>query len=159
MEKCNRHLFNFVSQALIGCTAHLLSNKISQKKEDYDKFGCLIAYNSFIKYFNKKLKKSIKTLRHKHPQAKIIYFDFYNDVKRLYQEPQQYGVWINYFLSWFTLIYSCQIYLLPCTNFISVLLLIRLRFWKHVVEEVDHTILMIIYVDGRIQQFALILWN
>jgi len=52
----------------------------------------LIAYNSFIKYFNEQLKKSIETLRQKHPQAKIVYFDYYNNAKHLYEAPQQYGV-------------------------------------------------------------------
>jgi len=117
LEKCNRDLFNYVCQALIeegavelvvpgnfpmGCNTDILSKKISQKKEDYDEFGCLIAYNTLIEYFNEQLKKSIETIKQKHPQAKIVYFDYYNDAKRLYQAPQQYGVWSNYFLSLLT---------------------------------------------------------
>ncbi|AES71072.2 GDSL esterase/lipase At5g45910 [Medicago truncatula] len=75
----------------MGCNTDILSKKISQKKEDYDEFGCLIAYNTLIEYFNEQLKKSIETIKQKHPQAKIVYFDYYNDAKRLYQTPQQYG--------------------------------------------------------------------
>lgn len=63
----------------------------SNKKEDCDEFGCLIPYNTFIEYFNEKLKSSIETLKQKHPQVKIVYFDYYNNAKRLYQAPQQYG--------------------------------------------------------------------
>jgi len=128
LEKCNRYLFKYVCQALIeegavelvvpgnfpmGCNTDILSKKISQKKEDCDEFGCLSAYNTLIEYFNEQLKKSIETIKQKHPQAKIVYFDYYNDAKRLYQAPQQYGVWSNYFLSLF---YSCQICLTPFTN-------------------------------------------
>jgi len=82
LEKSNRYLFNDVYQALIEegavelvvpgnfpmwCNTDILSNKISQKKEDYDEFGCLIAYNTFIEYFNEQLKKSIETIKQKHP--------------------------------------------------------------------------------------------
>ncbi|XP_058782087.1 GDSL esterase/lipase At5g45910-like [Vicia villosa] len=75
----------------IGCNAGLLSAVNSKKKEDYDEFGCLISYNTFTEYFNEQLKSSIETLKQMHPQAKIVYFDYYNDAKRLYQAPEQYG--------------------------------------------------------------------
>lgn len=74
----------------MGCNAGLLTNVNSYKKEDYDEFGCLIAYNTLTEYFNGQLKNSLETLRQKHSQVKIIYFDYYNDVKRLYQTPRQY---------------------------------------------------------------------
>lgn len=82
----------------IGCSAAFLSHVDSKKKEDYDEFKCLIAYNTLVEYFNEQLKNAIETLRGKNPQAKIIYFDYYNDAKRLYQAPQQYGVWYFDFL-------------------------------------------------------------
>ncbi|KAK2408240.1 GDSL esterase/lipase [Trifolium repens] len=75
----------------IGCNAAFLSIVDSKKKEDYDELGCLIAYNTLAEYFNEQLKNAIDTLRKNNPQAKIIYFDYYNDAKRLYQAPQQYG--------------------------------------------------------------------
>ncbi|WJX93406.1 acetylajmaline esterase [Trifolium repens] len=75
----------------IGCNAAFLSIVDSKKKEDYDEYGCLIAYNTLAEYFNEQLKNAINTLRKNNPQAKIIYFDYYNDAKRLYQAPQQYG--------------------------------------------------------------------
>jgi len=94
----------------IGCNAGVLTNVISKKKEDYDELGCLIAYNAFAEYYNEQLKNSIETLRHKHPQAKIIYFDYYNNLKRLYQTPQQYGVWSYYFIF---------LFVLPCFIFVK----------------------------------------
>ncbi|KAJ1401788.1 SGNH hydrolase superfamily [Sesbania bispinosa] len=75
----------------IGCISGILTVVNSTKKDEYDQFGCLIAYNTFIEYFNGQLKHAIETLRQKYPQAKIIYFDYYNDAKRLFQAPQQYG--------------------------------------------------------------------
>ncbi|KAJ1401786.1 SGNH hydrolase superfamily [Sesbania bispinosa] len=74
----------------IGCISGILTMVNSTKKDEYDQFGCLIAYNTFIEYFNGQLKQAIETLRQKHPQAKIMYFDYYNDAKRLFQAPQQY---------------------------------------------------------------------
>lgn len=82
----------------IGCNVGILWRVNSQKKEDYDEFGCLITYNTFIEYYNEQLKKYIETLKQKHYQARIIYFDHYNIVKRLYQSPQQYDMRSNYFL-------------------------------------------------------------
>ncbi|WJX87967.1 acetylajmaline esterase [Trifolium repens] len=75
----------------IGCNAAFLSIVDSKNKEDYDLLGCLIAYNTLAEYFNEQLKNAIDTLRTNNPQAKIIYFDYYNDAKRLYQASQQYG--------------------------------------------------------------------
>ncbi|WJX34460.1 acetylajmaline esterase [Trifolium repens] len=71
----------------IGCNAVFLSIVDSKKKEDYDELGCLIAYNTLAEYFNEQLKNAIDTLRKNNPQAKIIYFDYYNND----QAPQQYG--------------------------------------------------------------------
>ncbi|GAU21748.1 hypothetical protein TSUD_328730 [Trifolium subterraneum] len=40
----------------LGCNAAVLGVVNSNKKEDYDEIGCLIAYNTFAEYFNEKLK-------------------------------------------------------------------------------------------------------
>ena len=76
----------------IGCNIALLDWVKSTKKEDYDQFGCLIPYNTFADYFNGQLKHAIETLRKKYPQANIMYFDYYNNAKRLFQAPEQYGM-------------------------------------------------------------------
>lgn len=135
MNKCNNNFLYFLSicQILIeegaielaipgnfpiGCNAAFLSTVDSKKKEDYDEFGCLIPYNTLVEYFNEQLKNAIEILRQKNPQAKIIYFDYYNDANRLYQTPQQYGM-CHYYLFInknniiffnFKVMCSCQIY-------------------------------------------------
>ncbi|RDX68049.1 GDSL esterase/lipase, partial [Mucuna pruriens] len=60
-------------------------------KNDYDQFGCLTIYNTFIEYYNEQLKKVIYTLRESNAHIKITYFDYYGAAKRLFQAPQQYG--------------------------------------------------------------------
>ncbi|NP_001242867.1 GDSL esterase/lipase At5g45910-like precursor [Glycine max] len=75
----------------IGCNSAVLAIVNSEKKEDYDQFGCLIAYNTFIEYYNEQLKKAIETLRKNNAHVKITYFDYYGATKRLFQAPQQYG--------------------------------------------------------------------
>jgi len=85
----------------MGCSAGILTLVNSNKKEDYDEFWCLVAYNNLVEYFNGQLKNSIETLRQKHPEVKIIYFDYYNDAKRLYQTPQQYGEQYLYIIIYF----------------------------------------------------------
>ncbi|XP_057433532.1 GDSL esterase/lipase At1g28610-like [Lotus japonicus] len=78
---------------VMGCNALILTVvNSSTKKEDYDQFECLITHNTLIEYFNEQLKHVIETLRKKFLQANIMYFDYYNDVKRLFQAPEQYGV-------------------------------------------------------------------
>ncbi|KAH1254869.1 GDSL esterase/lipase [Glycine max] len=71
---------------LIGCNSVVLATLNSDKKDDYDQFGCLKTYNTFIEYYNEQIKKAIETLRQKYS-----YFDNYGATKRLFQAPQQYG--------------------------------------------------------------------
>ena len=59
--------------------------------KNYDEFGCFKAFNTVIQYFNDNLVYSITILRETYPDVKIIYFDYYNNAKRLYEEPQKYG--------------------------------------------------------------------
>jgi phospholipase/lecithinase/hemolysin len=64
---------------------------VKGQTEKYNKFGCSTTFNTIAEYFNDKLINSPNTLRENYPNAKIIYFDYYNAAKRLYEEPQQYG--------------------------------------------------------------------
>ncbi|XP_027337817.1 GDSL esterase/lipase At5g45910-like [Abrus precatorius] len=75
----------------IGCNFAVLTIMNSDNINDYDQFGCLTAYNTFIEYYNGQLKQAIETLGQKNPQVNIIYFDYYGAAKRLFQAPQQYG--------------------------------------------------------------------
>ncbi|KAK2375545.1 GDSL esterase/lipase [Trifolium repens] len=74
----------------IGCSASILS-VVKDQTEKYNKFGCFTTFNTVTEYFNDKLINSLNTLRENYPNVKIIYFDYYNAAKRLYEEPQQYG--------------------------------------------------------------------
>ncbi|CAJ1975194.1 unnamed protein product [Sphenostylis stenocarpa] len=75
----------------IGCNSYVLKTVKSDKKEDYDQFGCLRSYNAAIRYYNDQLKKALETLRQKYPHVKITYFDYYGAALRLFHAPQQYG--------------------------------------------------------------------
>ncbi|KDP21068.1 hypothetical protein JCGZ_21539 [Jatropha curcas] len=75
----------------IGCSAVYLTLFQSPNKADYDKNGCLKAYNSFSKYHNNQLKGALETLRNKYPNARIIYADYYGAAKRFYHSPKHYG--------------------------------------------------------------------
>ncbi|XP_020238609.1 GDSL esterase/lipase At5g45910 [Cajanus cajan] len=75
----------------IGCNSAVLTIVNSGKKDEYDQFGCLAAYNDFIKYYNWQLNQAIETLRQKNNHVKIVYFDYYANAKRLFEAPQQYG--------------------------------------------------------------------
>ncbi|CAJ1975198.1 unnamed protein product [Sphenostylis stenocarpa] len=75
----------------IGCNSFVLNTMNSDKKDDYDQFGCLVSYNAIIKNYNEQLKQAIETLRKNNPNVKITYFDYYGSAKRLFQAPQKYG--------------------------------------------------------------------
>jgi phospholipase/lecithinase/hemolysin len=64
---------------------------VKGQTENYNEFGCFTAFNTVAEYFNEKLINSLKTLRESYPNVEIIYFDYYNAAKRLYEEPQRYG--------------------------------------------------------------------
>jgi len=53
----------------IGCNAGILSRVNSHKKEDYDEFACLIAYNTFMEYYNAQLKKFYRDIKTKTPTS------------------------------------------------------------------------------------------
>ena len=47
----------------IGCNFGVLTIVNSGNKDDYDQYGCLVAYNTFIEYYNGHLNQAIETLR------------------------------------------------------------------------------------------------
>ncbi|XP_027942192.1 GDSL esterase/lipase At5g45910-like [Vigna unguiculata] len=75
----------------IGCNSFVLKTAGSDKKEDYDEYGCLIPYNNIISEFNEQLKKGLETLRQKNPTVKIMYFDYYGAALSLFHEPKKFG--------------------------------------------------------------------
>ncbi|XP_051129142.1 GDSL esterase/lipase At5g45910-like [Andrographis paniculata] len=75
----------------IGCNSVYLTLFRTDKKEAYDKNGCLKAYNGFSKYHNSQLKAALAKLRRKYPNAKISYADYYGAAKRFFHAPKHYG--------------------------------------------------------------------
>ncbi|WOG89765.1 hypothetical protein DCAR_0209004 [Daucus carota subsp. sativus] len=77
----------------IGCSAALLTHYMSNSsQQDYDpKTGCLTWLNQFAENHNKLLQTELKRIQERHPQAKIIYADYYNAVMPLYLSPVKLG--------------------------------------------------------------------
>ncbi|XAR66554.1 Sinapine esterase [Bertholletia excelsa] len=75
----------------IGCSTIYLNFFLSTRKADYDKHGCLKAYNAFSKYHNNQLELALDGLRHKYPHARIIYADYYGAAMKLFHSPLHYG--------------------------------------------------------------------
>ncbi|XP_056172015.1 GDSL esterase/lipase At1g31550-like isoform X2 [Syzygium oleosum] len=64
----------------------------SSDKEEYDpSTGCLNWLNEFSQYHNEQLQRKLNHLRELHPQANIIYIDYYNAALRFYESPDKFG--------------------------------------------------------------------
>lgn len=68
----------------IGCATIYLTIFRSSNREDYDDSNCLIEFNNFAKRQNQHLTLMLDKLRQRHPHAKILYADYYNAAKPLY---------------------------------------------------------------------------
>ncbi|KAL8130341.1 hypothetical protein V2J09_019496 [Rumex salicifolius] len=75
----------------IGCVGIYLTMFQTKNSADYDQNGCLKAYNAFSSYHNSELNLSLKKLRSKYPNVKIIYADFYAASMQFYHTPQHHG--------------------------------------------------------------------
>ncbi|KAL0925159.1 hypothetical protein M5K25_003470 [Dendrobium thyrsiflorum] len=76
----------------IGCLPLYLTLFATMEKEDYDdRNWCLKKLNNFARYHNELLKSSIEQLRKKHPQARIIYADYYGALLRFAHSPRHFG--------------------------------------------------------------------
>ncbi|XVE51444.1 hypothetical protein DITRI_Ditri02bG0041000 [Diplodiscus trichospermus] len=75
----------------IGCSAVYLTLFQSPNKADYDRHGCLKAFNAFAESHNNQLKQALATLRQKYPHAKIIYADYYGAAMRFVHAPLHHG--------------------------------------------------------------------
>lgn len=75
----------------IGCSAVYLTLFQSDKKEDYDKNGCLKAHNAFSKYHNAQLNLALEKLRQKYPHTRIVYADYYGAAKTFFHTPEHHG--------------------------------------------------------------------
>ncbi|KAI4296888.1 hypothetical protein L6164_036808 [Bauhinia variegata] len=75
----------------VGCSAVYLTIFRSQKKEDYDRNGCLKAFNAFARYHNKQLNLALGKLKQNNPGVNIIYADYFGAAKRFFHAPRHYG--------------------------------------------------------------------
>lgn len=77
-----------------GCMPITLSLFKGSKKEDYDPAtGCLIRLNDFSKYHNELLQAELTRIRERHPNAGIMYANYYDALMPLFLSPEQYGFW------------------------------------------------------------------
>ncbi|XP_020098898.1 GDSL esterase/lipase At1g28570-like isoform X1 [Ananas comosus] len=75
-----------------GCVPMYLSMFRSQNYEDYDpQTRCIKWINEFSEYHNKLLVEKLHTLRELHPDATIIYADYYGALMNIFQFPDQLG--------------------------------------------------------------------
>ncbi|CAH9081237.1 unnamed protein product [Cuscuta epithymum] len=76
----------------IGCSAAYLTHFSTTNNKDYDaKTGCLNWLNDFSRYHNQLLQDELGRLRQLHPNANIIYADYYNAAMRIYRAPSKFG--------------------------------------------------------------------
>ncbi|KAM0939490.1 putative carboxylesterase [Dioscorea sansibarensis] len=76
----------------IGCSAMYLTLYHTPNKAAYENGnGCLKAFNGFAKYHNSLLRQSLETLRHKYPQARIMYADYYGAAIPFVHSPKHFG--------------------------------------------------------------------
>ncbi|GJN06488.1 hypothetical protein PR202_ga24218 [Eleusine coracana subsp. coracana] len=73
-----------------GCSPPILA--MSFPDAEYDsRTGCLKAHNELGRYHNAHLQRSIDKLRTRHPNARIIYADFFTPVMEMVESPHKFG--------------------------------------------------------------------
>lgn len=75
----------------IGCSPAILTLRQSPNAADYDRIGCLRDVNDVVRYHNALLRRAVVGLRAKHPHATIIFADFYTPIRRILENPDQFG--------------------------------------------------------------------
>ncbi|XP_027161767.1 sinapine esterase-like [Coffea eugenioides] len=75
-----------------GCSPAMLTYFKSSNKEDYDTAtGCLSWLNDFSNYHNELLQEELNRVRANHPDAFILYADYFNPLMHLFRSPEQNG--------------------------------------------------------------------
>ncbi|KAJ3709037.1 hypothetical protein LUZ61_012742 [Rhynchospora tenuis] len=75
----------------IGCAPWFLTQFQSNNTEDYDHTGCLKSFNEFSAYHNNMLMQELAKQRLLHPNAKIIYADYYGAQLQLFLNAEMLG--------------------------------------------------------------------
>ncbi|KAJ4787931.1 GDSL esterase/lipase [Rhynchospora pubera] len=77
----------------IGCAPVYLKLYQTNKSEDYDpQTGCINRLNDFSVYHNNLLQQELDKQRQLHPNAKIIYADYYGALLSVYQNATKLGI-------------------------------------------------------------------
>ncbi|CAL4902368.1 unnamed protein product [Urochloa decumbens] len=76
----------------IGCSPAILTLRQTTNAASYDRTGCLRDVNGVVVYHNTLLHAAVAGLRLKHPHATIVYADFYAPIRRILENPSEFGV-------------------------------------------------------------------
>ncbi|KAL7603055.1 hypothetical protein Lser_V15G15307 [Lactuca serriola] len=75
----------------LGCSSQYLTIRGSESEEYDSTTGCLIKFNKFAEYHNELLQTKLNQLRELHPNAIIIYADYYNAAMQFIRSPDKFG--------------------------------------------------------------------
>ncbi|KAK1267903.1 GDSL esterase/lipase [Acorus gramineus] len=76
----------------LGCLPAYLAMFKSPNVKDYDDLtGCVNWLNKFSEYHNGLLRMELDRLQQLHPEARIIYADYYGIAMRFYRSPNEFG--------------------------------------------------------------------
>lgn len=74
-----------------GCLTINLKYFGGYNKANYDEFGCIKSLNYLAEYHNELLQMKLDLARKRHPNATIIFADYYNAALQLYRDPEKFG--------------------------------------------------------------------
>ncbi|XVE50622.1 hypothetical protein DITRI_Ditri01bG0178200 [Diplodiscus trichospermus] len=76
----------------IGCSASTITYFHVSDKAQYDPItGCLTWANQFSEYHNEMLRKELEKIQKLHPDANLIYGDYFNAAMRIFNSAEQFG--------------------------------------------------------------------
>jgi phospholipase/lecithinase/hemolysin len=85
-----------------GCSPTVLTLRRSPDAADYDRVGCLRGVNDVARHHNALFRAAVGGLRARHPRATIIFADFYEPIRKILENPGQFGMPLHIDLSLFT---------------------------------------------------------
>ncbi|KAL6610458.1 hypothetical protein ACP70R_040427 [Stipagrostis hirtigluma subsp. patula] len=75
-----------------GCSPTLLTLLASPNATDYDAIGCLRGVNRVAARHNALLRAALGGVRARHPGATVVFADFYKPIRRILENPGDFGV-------------------------------------------------------------------
>ncbi|KAL8524939.1 hypothetical protein ACS0TY_014528 [Phlomoides rotata] len=78
---------------LRGCIPSLVAKYSNNRTtdKDYEKLGCVDWLNELSRYHNELLQQELNRIQTLNPHVSIIYADYYNNMKRIYVSPDEFG--------------------------------------------------------------------